>query len=416
MRVRYWLGVLVTAVLCSLINGKVSMILLNYPLSLLIRCLITLLIVGTVLPFLVSRDLLFWRNYARGEQTDNFNVLNNLIIDLPVGILAVNAAGKLTICNKQAREILALSESCSQFNLTEAELPAGSILSLLRRTMLSGKNIDDKNYVVYDQDREKHFWVRTGLSKNAAGKVEGALLIFYDFTEQYYLEEQLRQADRLSLIGELAAGTAHEIRNPLTSIKGLVQLLRARFAHGDEAQTHINVVMEEINRIDFIINELLFLTKRLHSNLSFVDLSQMLQEICLLIEGEAACSKVKIIKRIPQDLPLAVMDTAQMKRVFLHLATNAVNAMPGGGELVLAAAYLTERERIQISFRDTGHGITREQLPHIFDPFFTTREDGIGLGLTICYRLVQNHGGTIRVISTPGQGSLFTIELPVINR
>ncbi len=223
--------------------------------------------------------------------------------------------------------------------------------------------------------------------------------------------EQLRRADRLSALGELAAGLAHEIRNPLGSFEGA---LRIAFRPGlaDETREEFrNLAFGEVERLKDLVSNFLEFARPPALRTSPTSPWQLLQSVEHLVSENAVTARVTVRTVAPTDLPDVLIDSQQIKQVLLNLALNAVHAMPGGGSLVLRASL--DRGAMFFEVVDEGVGVPEENLGKIFDPFFTTRPDGTGLGLSVAYRIVMQHGGEIRARRNPERGMTFTIELPV---
>jgi signal transduction histidine kinase/HAMP domain-containing protein len=223
-------------------------------------------------------------------------------------------------------------------------------------------------------------------------------------------QEQLIQSAKLAAIGELASNVAHEINNPLTSIIGFTELIKDE---NDLAVIHsrLDIIEKESMRARDIVRELLHFARKRPLRLEEVDINQTLDDVILLIEAQAKLNNVRVSKEYGE-LPKSMGDPNQLKQVFLNLINNAVSAMPEGGTLSLRTSQ--QGEYIFIRFKDTGHGIRPEVISRIFEPFFSTKKDkGTGLGLSISYRIIQDHGGRIDVESVEGQGSTFTIRIPI---
>ncbi|MEG6522095.1 two-component system sensor histidine kinase NtrB [Desulfotomaculum sp. 1211_IL3151] len=330
-----------------------------------------------------------------------------------MAIIAVDQTGKIILLNNFARKISGVSPGESQINILQNTYPTDTPLFFLAQTLQRDEEFHEQYYNYQDAQEVVYMYLSTTKILNESGQQEGALLIACQVSEQAFLSRHLSQRGKLAMIGELAAGTAHEIRNPLTSIKGLVQLIEQRFSQDDPARQHINIILKEIEQINSIIKELLLLARRTTPNLSFASLPAMLDQVLLLVEGEANIKGIKIIKDYNDQLPLMILDEDQIKQVFLHLATNAIYAMPTGGEFRVFAQYIENNKAISVSFIDTGIGINKENIPRLFQPFFTTRPEGTGLGLPVSYQIVDNHGGKISVYSEPGKGSSFIVTLPL---
>jgi len=242
------------------------------------------------------------------------------------------------------------------------------------------------------------------------GEVTGAVAILRDIARQVEMDERVRQAEKLAVVGELAAGAAHEIRNPLTAIKGFSQLLGRKC--GEEAREYLDIIVGEIDRIDSIVNDLLLLARPSAPNLEPCNLAAIVTEVFKLVGEELSLRQLRFNQTLPADLPPVKADPRQMKQVFWNLITNSLHATPQGGEVGVEARYLEEENMVLARVTDTGEGIPADNLNRIFDPFFTTKENGTGLGLTITYGIVQAHGGSIEVESHPGQGTTFDLYLP----
>jgi len=236
--------------------------------------------------------------------------------------------------------------------------------------------------------------------------LENALL----FKEQRERFRRMSRADKLATVGELAAGAAHEIRNPLTSIRSSLQYLDGKGT--DEATRKLlRAALDETTRINDIVSALLAFSRPTELVREKHDLLATLADSLELVSFQARTQNV-ILKRVFPDAPIPIEgDRAQLKQLFLNVFLNAVQAMPAGGELTVEAMR-REGQKAVVSVRDTGEGIPEENLDRIFDPFFTTKKSGTGLGLSICYNIVRSHGGEIEVKSKPGRGTTILISLP----
>jgi signal transduction histidine kinase len=246
----------------------------------------------------------------------------------------------------------------------------------------------------------------SSLLPQAGIALENALL----FKEQRERLRRMSRADRLATIGELAAGAAHEIRNPLTAIKSTLQYLQSK--HEDETSRKLlAAAIEETGRIDEIVSALLSFSRPTEIKRERHDLREILEESLDLITFQARKNKVLVRRQFPV-APLSIQgDKSQLKQLFLNIFLNAIQAMPGGGELAVEAR-LREDQKAVVSVADTGEGIPEENMDRIFDPFFTTKKSGTGLGLSIGYNIAKSHRGDIEVKSRPGQGTTILISLP----
>ncbi|MCH7761566.1 GAF domain-containing protein [candidate division TA06 bacterium] len=225
------------------------------------------------------------------------------------------------------------------------------------------------------------------------------------------MQEEIRRADRLRSLGEMATGIAHEIRNPLGSIKGSAQILQSEVGKSE----FLNIIVEEVDRLDSVVSEFLDFARPMNPKPKPEDIENIIHTTLQLIEKEGSLKSVKVEKSFSSDLPYVLVDKGQMKQVFLNLFQNAIQAMPGGGELEITGRCNPQTMNLVLQFTDTGSGIPESDLRKIFEPFFTTKEKGIGLGLSIVQRIIEAHKGTIQVESQVGKGTTFTITLPISN-
>jgi signal transduction histidine kinase len=237
--------------------------------------------------------------------------------------------------------------------------------------------------------------------------MENAIL----YKEQKERFRRMLRADKLATIGELAAGAAHEIRNPLTAVKSSLQYLQDK--NPDEtARKLLTTALEETGRIEEILSGMLSLSRPSEMKKERHDLSETLRECLELISFQARKNKVVIVQAYPAAPIVLVADRSQLKQLFLNILLNAVQAMPDGGEIRVQAS-VPDGVKALVSVADTGEGILEENLDRIFDPFFTTKKGGTGLGLSICYGIVKSHEGEIEAKSRPGQGTTVIVKLPL---
>lgn len=225
--------------------------------------------------------------------------------------------------------------------------------------------------------------------------------------------EQLRRADRLSALGELSAGLAHEIRNPLGSIEGAVQILRRPNLPEGTRQEFGKLAEEELNRLKGLVSHFLEFARPQIPRRQPTELAVLLEAVRILAAETAKMANTQVRIESSDNLPTVSLDPEQMKQVLLNLVINAIQAMRGGGEVVLRAS--RKAHFIAVEVRDEGVGIDDEDMERIFDPFFTRREGGTGLGLSIAYQIVSQHGGHIEARRNPERGMTFTVTFPLVH-
>jgi signal transduction histidine kinase len=245
------------------------------------------------------------------------------------------------------------------------------------------------------------------------GDLEGVIVTFTDLSGVRRMEREMRRSEQLAHLGELAAGVAHEIRNPLASISGAVQVLRDDDERQDEERELMELIVRESDRLNRIIEGVLDYTRDHSGSRRVHDVSMTAREVVRLLGHD---QKLVLGKTILLEFPegrdyRAEVEEGGLKQVFLNLAKNALEAMGVGGILRITGE--SHEGRVYVTFKDTGPGIAPHELEEIFKPFHTSKKGGTGLGLSIASRIVEGNGGAIRVRSTPGVGTAFTVELPV---
>lgn len=253
-------------------------------------------------------------------------------------------------------------------------------------------------------DREKREFLRQ-LGPHLGLALQNALLL----RQSRLRLRRLYRTERLATVGQLAAGAAHEIRNPLTGIRSTIQYLRRDYQDDDQKRELVDELIAEVDRIDQIIAGLLSFARPGEPSLEAVDLAELLRQTAHLVETTARKSRVEMVLDLREMSAPIQADPAQLKQVFLNLFMNAIQAMPDGGQLRLRLQSTGDGYRVEVA--DTGAGIPPDDLERIFDPFFTTKAEGTGLGLAICYGIVSRHGGEIDVESQAGTGTRVTVKL-----
>jgi PAS domain S-box-containing protein len=257
------------------------------------------------------------------------------------------------------------------------------------------------------------------------GKELGVVGMFRDLAQVRELEEQVRRSDRLAALGTLAAGLAHEIKNPLTSLRTFTRLLPRKFEDERYRTTFQRVVPRELERINAIVEHLLELARPARLTLERVQAPRLLERVLELYEQQIEGGQVSVVREYARDCPPIQADGEQLYQAFVNLVTNALDAMAPGGRLTLRAGWCeggtalgTARRggaprRLQVEIEDTGAGIGAAEADKVFNPFFTTKSSGTGLGLALAHKIIENHGGSITFRSTPGVGTTFRVVLPL---
>lgn len=241
------------------------------------------------------------------------------------------------------------------------------------------------------------------------GQVEQIVLIGRDITQRLQTEEFLRKSEKLSVVGQLAAGVAHEIRNPLTALKGFVQLLQS---NNDRFQSYYAVMMSELDRINTIVSEFLFLAKPQVTHFEKKDIRALIFDILALLETHAIMNNVRIITDFEESIPEINCAENQLKQVFINVLKNAIEAMPAGGEVRIQLR-TDSNGTVRIRFEDNGMGIPNDRLQQLGEPFYTTKEKGTGLGLMVSFKIIEAHKGNIKITSEINKGTTVDVVLPI---
>lgn len=257
-------------------------------------------------------------------------------------------------------------------------------------------------------DLKSIFFEFSSLSTIFEGK-EAVLYIGKDITDKRKQTESLLQkSEKLAVVGQLAAGIAHEIRNPLTSIKGFIQLVHSET---NQHKEFLEIVLTELERINAIIGEFLVLAKPNAVKFKKANIQPLLDDVVALINSQAAMDNVQINVSYKTDLPEIICEENQLKQVFINILKNAIEAMPEGGVIEVTACKSTIGH-VDLSFTDEGIGIPEQRIPTLGEPFYTTKEKGTGLGLMTCLKIIENHKGDLKISSQVNEGTTIKISLP----
>lgn len=250
--------------------------------------------------------------------------------------------------------------------------------------------------------------------RSGRGELAGIIGVFQDLSSIKQMEERMRQADRLATIGRLAANIAHEIRNPLASLSGAIEVLARELPREGTNDRLVQIVLRESDRLNQIITEFLEYARPAPLHPLPLNVGEVLDEVLLLLEHRALPPDLKVVREYDGAVT-ALVDPQHFRQAIWNLCLNALEAMPEGGELRIGAGVVTQRatRKLEVWVADTGSGIDSESLPHIFEPFFSTKPEGSGIGLALVHRVIRDHGGDVEVRSEPGVGTTFTLRLPL---
>jgi len=326
------------------------------------------------------------------------------------GVLIFDPGGKVTYANPEIKLIMArqFPEGWCPYDSSE-RLP-GRLHDLMVDVLKSNITLENEKVRIKTAGITRIVEVNAFPFRNEDGGMLGTAFFIKDVTQISALEEQLKRADKLSAIGVLAAGVAHEIRNPLTGMKMIVQLLDGEFAADDARREPLGIIQREIDRLESIVGNLLDFAKPSKPKAINVSPARVVEDCYRLIKNQLNKQGIMFTTNVAEENPMVFGDPDQLKQVFINIMTNAIHALARGGSLIVNIE--VRDDLVLVAFEDTGTGIPAERLPDIFNPFMTTKEDGTGLGLSMAQRIVEEHGGRIEVQSVAGEGSTFSVYLP----
>jgi nitrogen-specific signal transduction histidine kinase len=360
-------------------------------------------------------------------EVENARIYNETLLEnLTTGVIAAGADERVTVFNNEAGQITGLNpREITDHSLDR--LPA-SLREILCETLRTGNRQENAELVLPLGDQNAVVRASSSIFHGQQGEMLGALVVLTDVTVLKRLELQIRRSDRLASIGTLSAGMAHEIKNPLVSIKTFAQLLPERYQDSEFRETFSNLIGHEIDRIDSLVNQLLRFARPAKPVLKPMHLHEVLEKSLQLVAHRLYQKEIKLARSWRADVDTIRADADQLEQVFLNFFLNAMDAMKHGGvlsvrtEIHAATEWVAaisgtngdSHEVLRVTIRDDGEGIRKEDIPHVFDPFFTTKDYGTGLGLSVVHGIIQEHGGQIEVESELRKGTSFHILLPLV--
>ena len=329
---------------------------------------------------------------------------------LSSGLVTTTLDGTITTMNDAACDILGITGAPPLGQKLASHIP--SLELVLAKAGALGRVLRDEVDAIRADGVERHLGLSATPLSDHTGNVTGRVIHFQDLTDLRHMEQAVARAERLAGIGRLAANIAHEIRNPLASISGSVEVLKRLPGADAETCNLVDIAVREVDRVNALISNLLDYARPRTEDRQRLDLGEMVAEIAKIFEQERRAKEVRLQLRAQTGVWVEAA-SGQMQQVLWNLLRNAVEAMPEGGTIYLSTVKrnATTPESI-LMVRDAGIGIPREDLEHIFEPFFSRKTGGTGLGLATTARIVEDHKGTIDVLSQPGKGTTFTIRLP----
>lgn len=342
-----------------------------------------------------------------------FDTISDTISD---GIMVVDNKGKVRNVNRGLYDIFGLEEKqimnkslysiFSEWGNSENKLLSGILIESLE----TQKEFSRQENSYISNGGMLYLAVSTYILRNKNKNVMGVLAVIHDFTQKKKLEQKLLHVEKLATAGQMAAELAHELKNPICSIKGLIQLMGKK--HCLEDSKYYEVITNEIDRISFLLKGFLALTQN-EPRPEKVRINSIVEEIVPLIESYAEGKNIKINLNIQKEIPIINADRENIRQVIVNIVQNGIDALSSNGRMNIDVWYDRINELVKMEFKDNGNGIKQEYLEKIFEPFFTTKKNGSGLGLTISHKIIENHFGKLFAFNNLDGGATFVIELPV---
>ena len=348
---------------------------------------------------------------------------DNILRSIAAGVITLDKNGVIVTWNRRAEEITRqrapeiVGQHYTDFirRLRVNEAVQDETMHMIALTAQTGK-IFTRNQLCCHPREDAEVFVNLSASqlRSEAGEYLGVVVVFEDVTSEVLMKEEVERVSKLAETGQLAANIAHELRNPLSSIKGAAQLLRNELPADTVAQhgEFLDIIIEEVNGLNRITTEFLEFSRQTPPEMRPVTLNAMLTRLLQFMGAGLQNNGVSITYALGDDLPEVMMDRPQIEQVVKNIVINAAQAMPRGGYITVSTRYFPATEIVEMAFTDTGLGIPPEKQEKIFTPFFTTKTKGTGLGLAIARKIVETHGGRLTARSAPGAGATFTLHLP----
>jgi len=335
---------------------------------------------------------------------------DHLVHHMPTALVAVDDRGSIASFNRSAESILDVPADRALGKPAKEILP-GPLLAEIDSAGASGPVGIREVECRMDDDRTVPLEVNVSRIRSKDGDRFDSVVLFRDQSEIRALRREIARNQRLASVGRLAAGVAHEVRNPLSSIKGFATYFKERYREVAEDLHIADLMIGEVERVDRVIGQLLDFARPVRIQSARVGVSELLADSLKLIESRAEQDGIEIRMRVDEPIEAAILDEDRVRQVLLNLYLNAVDAMGPGGKLTVSAESAKEGG-VEFRVADTGAGIAEADLVHVFDPYFTTKSSGTGLGLAIVHNIMEAHGGEIRIESHPGTGTVVILVFP----
>jgi two-component system sensor histidine kinase HydH len=331
-----------------------------------------------------------------------------LVKNMPIGLIALDDQGKIVTCNEKAQAVLEVS--CNDASGREALTVLPEALKKILAELPASGGFLERDIQLISALGIEHIWEAVAAGLMNEGSPAGRILLIRDVTAIRQIENEVTRSRHLNSIGSLAAGVAHEIRNPLSSIKGFAVYFKERLSGNKEDEKTADIMIQETERLNRVISQLIEFARPLELKKEKVQFVELVQHTIKLIAADAQKNKISVELDVDADLPEVAVDPDKIKQVLLNIFLNSLAALKEGGKLTIEFAPMADNVAVIIS--DTGIGIEKTDLPSIYDPYFTSKPAGTGLGLAIVQKIMEAHGGRINVESIVGKGTKVSLYFP----
>ena len=337
---------------------------------------------------------------------------DNLVENMPIGLVALDPQNQIAMINQAAGAILRLPISEAPGKPGEDFLPP-ALSTLIEEPLDENQLMDRQIECPLADGRLVPLEVSATRLQDETGTPFGAVLLFKDMSEVSALRKEIARTQRLVTVGRLAAGVAHEIRNPLSSIKGFATYFKERYVNEPQDQQIAGIMIQEVDRLNRVVSQLLEFARPIETIKKWTPIAPLILDALKLIEQKAEDRDIDIYTSFSPQINEVYIDPDRINQVLLNLFLNAADAMPDGGQLAVTVDKIPDAPAIGISISDTGIGIEADEIGHVFDPYYTTKPAGTGLGLAIVHNIIEAHQGEIQVKSEVNQGTTIHIRLPL---
>lgn len=336
---------------------------------------------------------------------------DTLVENMPIGLVAVDTQYRVASVNAAGASVLELP-SLDVTGKSGRDILPEELWFQLQELEEQDRAIDRELVCTLHNGHVVPLEISAAALADESGRIQGTIILFKDLSEVKSLREEVERNQRLATVGRLAAGVAHEIRNPLSSIKGFATYFKERYREVPEDQHIADIMIQEVDRLNRVVTQLLEFARPVSISRKQISLKEFIVDSLKLVERQAAENGVSVEADLPENGAAAHLDPDKLNQVLLNLYLNAIEAMTDGGRIIVSLEKDEQKNRVEIRVSDTGSGIPESELSHIFDPYFTTKSTGTGLGLAIAHNIIQGHGGEILTESRVGGGTTFRILIP----